>query len=253
MAVLADERRDDMHSERLEQLGLRNFIAGVPFNVRTNQPKSQFKQQIDQILQVANIQPAHFYSAGQVHGDTVQYADGVTGEAYTTGRFFPDTDGLITDKTGIALLIKYADCTPVVLFDPVRRVQAVVHSGWRSTVKRISAIALDKMVNDFHCDTANIVAFLGPTIDQSHYEVGPEVYDAFLDFKTRDSFFLPQGDKYLLSMAKANEVILLEAGIAQKNIEISPFSTFTTRELHSARRDGTNYQLNGIVTMMEHF
>ena len=109
MAVLADERRDDMHSERLEQLGLRNFIAGVPFNVRTNQPKSQFKQQIDQILQVANIQPAHFYSAGQVHGDTVQYADGVTGEAYTTGRFFPDTDGLITDKTGIALLIKYAD------------------------------------------------------------------------------------------------------------------------------------------------
>lgn len=239
-----------MESQLLKELGLQHFIAGVPYNVRTNQSASEWQTQVESILAESGIQPQTLYSAGQVHGDVVQYADGTNGEYYHLGRHFEQTDGLLTDKKGIALLIKYADCTPVVLYDPVRQVQAIVHSGWRSTVKRISRRALEQMVAQFGCRTENIVAFLGPTIDVAHYEVGAEVYGAFADFPQRDTFFEQKNGKYYLDMAGANVAILLEAGMDRSRIEVCPIATYPSPHLHSARRDGANYQLNALVTMI---
>ena len=106
------------------------------------------------------------------------------------------------------------------------------------------------MEKEFNCKRENVLVYLGPSIDQDNYEVGSEVYEAFTDFDTRDSFFKPHGDKYLLDMLEANLSILKSAGIKEENIDRERASTYTDTRLHSARKEGRNYQLNAILTIM---
>ena len=240
-----------MHSKRLKENGLLNKIGGSDYNFRSATAKDSIKVDVERLLAEAGMADVEtVYTGKQIHGKNVAYADGEMGEEFVVGRHFTDTDGLITDKPGVALLIKYADCTPVVLFDPVKNVQASVHSGWRSTVQKISHVAIDKMVNEFGCQKENILAYLGPSIDQENYEVGPEVYEAFDGEVDRDLYFRPHGEKYLLSMTDANYQLLLKAGIQPENIEVNTASTFTDEALHSARKEGKDYELNGIITML---
>lgn len=240
-----------MYSRLLKENGLLNKIGGSNYNFRSATAKVSIKADVERLLEAAGMEDAQtVYTGKQIHGKHVAYADGEMGEDFVIGRHFTDTDGLITDKPGVALLIKYADCTPVVLFDPVKNVQASVHSGWRSTAQKISHVAIDKMVNEFDCDIKNILAYLGPSIDQDHYEVGPEVYAAFEAETDRNLYFKPHREKYLMSMTEANYQLLLKAGIRPENIEVNTTSTHIDDTLHSARKEGKDYELNGIVTML---
>lgn len=240
-----------MHSKLLKENGLNNYISGSQYHIRAKLIGEKVKDEVKEILNIMGEKPSEIYSGQQIHGDTIKYCDGRTGKEFYYGRYFPETDGLITDKENIALLIKFADCTPIVLFDPIKKVQAAVHSGWRGTVKRISEKAINKMVEDFFCDKENILAFVGPSIDIDNYEVGPEVYEAFKNFENREKFFKPHGEKYLMSMIDANIDILLQNGIKKSNIEVCQDSTYNNEKLNSARRDGENYKLNSIITIMK--
>lgn len=240
-----------MQSERLNSKGVKLFIAGSAYNFRYQTAGEKVKTDMNRILDILDVQPEEIYTGQQTHSATVAYADGKNGEAFVFGRTFKDTDGLLTDKKKVGLLIKYADCTPIVLYDPVNDVLAVVHSGWRGTVQRISEQAIVRMETEFNSKRENLLAFVGPSIDQANYEVGPEVYEAFSDFPERDSFFQPADDKYKLSMTDANLVSLTESGIKESNIEVDRRSTYTDERLHSARKEGTDYQLNGLFVMMD--
>lgn len=240
-----------MYSKRLKEKGLLNSIGGKEFNFRMTNTEEALIKDYERLLKKAEIkEPTAIYSSRQTHSTNIAYADGTNGDSFIVGQRFEDTDGIITDKTNIALFIKFADCTPVVLFDPVQKVQAIVHSGWRGTVGEISKLALKKMTQEFGVKKENILAYLGPSIDQENYEVGPEVYDAFSMNPDRDQFFRPNGEKYLLDMLKANYHLLLQAGIPEENIEMESASTFTDDRLHSARQEGRNYGLNAMVTCM---
>lgn len=238
-----------LNSKLLSKFGLKNYISGSNFDIRDN---DQITENLNYFASILNIRPSLFYTAHQTHTNNIKYADGVSGINKPYGKMFEETDGLITDRDDVALVIKFADCTPVVLYDPIKKVQAVVHSGWRGTVKKISAKAINMMVTDFNCNINDILCFIGPSIDQNNYEVGSEVYDAFKDFEYRDTFFQPFGEKYKLSMIDANLSILIECKIPLNNIEVCRISTFDTPELNSARRDKDNYKLNSIITMISH-
>lgn len=240
-----------MKSSLLEKHGLVNFIAGDGYNFRYQQAGKKVIENVKKVLETAKIKPKEIYTGQQTHSANVTYVDGKNGEEFVFGKTFINTDGLITDQRNVALLIKFADCTPVVLFDPVNQVQASVHSGWRGTTKRISLNAINQMEQKFSCKRENILAYVGPSIDQANYEVGLEVYEEFKDFQNRDEFFVPKGEKYLLSMLDANIAILKEAGIKEENMDVERASTYTDSRLHSARAEGKDYQLNGIVTMIK--
>lgn len=240
-----------MYSKLLKEKGLINYISGSEFTIRTKLIGSKIKDEVEEILQIMGEKPEEIYSAGQVHGDVIKYCSGYTGKEYIFGRVFHDTDGLITDKENIALLIKFADCTPIILYDPLKKVQAALHSGWRGTVQEIGRKAIELMEKDYGCMKENIYAYLGPSIDMENYEVGEEVYNAFKNFKNRDNFFKKKGDKYLLSMIDANLDLLVENGIKKDNIEVSRESTYKNLSLNSARRDKENYKLNSIITIMK--
>lgn len=240
-----------MHSTLLEKQGLANKVFGADYNFRTETSEAGVDQDIQKALKELEISPKVLYSGFQCHGKNVAYSDGQTGDQTKLGRQFKETDGLITDKEDIALMVKFADCTPIVMFDPKKKILSAVHSGWRGTVQRISHEAIDQMVNDFGSNLEDILVYVGPSIDIDNYEVGPEVYEAFEGFSERDSFFQEHGEKYQLSMTGANVSILKEAGIKEENIEVSEESTWNSDALHSSRQEGKDYQLNSMIVMME--
>ena len=104
----------------------------------------------------------------QTHSDiiwTVKQVEGCLG----------DGDALITADPGIFLAIRTADCVPILLADPVRRVVAAVHAGWRGTVAGIAALTVERMRNEFGTDPGDILAAVGPSIGPCCFEVGTEV------------------------------------------------------------------------------
>jgi hypothetical protein len=140
---------------------------------------------------------------------------------------------MITDQPGIGLAVNIADCVPVLLFDPVKKIIAGVHSGWRGTEKKILHKTLNKLL-DYKSIPENIVAYIGPSISRNIYEVGKEVAELF-DKKYIDE----RENKLFLDVAGINYNILLESGVKKNNIQVSELCTFAMKDiLHSYRRDG---------------
>ena len=92
----------------------------------------------------------------------------------------PERDGIYTDEPGVALVCFSADCTPILLHDPVHHAAAAVHAGWRGTAKGIAARCVEAMSRDFGTDPADLQAAIGPCIGPCCFETGPEVRAAML-------------------------------------------------------------------------
>ncbi|MCR5546433.1 MAG: peptidoglycan editing factor PgeF [Lachnospiraceae bacterium] len=148
---------------------------------------------------------------------------------------YDDVDGLITNVSDLPLVTFFADCIPLVMFDPKKRVIAAAHSGWRGTVGKIGKVTIDKMVENFGCDPKDILCCVGPGICRDCYEVSgdvaEEVKKAFgkelaEQYLLRPSVFHPRDrEKYMLDLWKACEVVFLEAGISKENIEVTDYCT----------------------------
>ena len=95
------------------------------------------------------------------------------------GKVMKDMDGLATNEPGIPLYTGYADCVPLFFYDPVEKVAALAHSGWRGTVGRIGAKMVRFLESEFGCKKENIVAAIGPSICRSCYEVSEDVAEKF--------------------------------------------------------------------------
>jgi hypothetical protein len=104
----------------------------------------------------------------------------------------PAGDGLMTAEPGLLLTIRIADCLPLLLVDPQRRVVAAVHAGWRGALARVIQKAVGDMRRAFGSDPQKLIAALGPSIRACCYEVGEEVVEAFHGgFAAADGFFRP--------------------------------------------------------------
>lgn len=131
-------------------------------------------------------------------------------------------DGLITNEKNLLLCTVEADCLPVYFYDPVKEVIAMVHSGWKGTVKKISEITIQKMRTTFGSNPQNILVAIGPHICKDCYEVGPDVLEEFrrsFDDQELKKIFTPKNqEKYLLDLELAVKITLIKNGIPGKNI-----------------------------------
>ncbi len=153
------------------------------------------------------------FSAYQVHGRAVTL---VEGDTPIEPR--PKCDVLVTRSSARTLMLRYADCTPVLLADPRQRAVAVVHAGWRGSAVRASAAAVEALVGAFGTRPADIVAGIGPAIGPCCYEVGGDVFGAFADRST-----LFNGRK--LDLWEANRQALVESGVPGESIEVAAICT----------------------------
>lgn len=136
-------------------------------------------------------------------------------------RDYPESDGLVTNEAGVALVVFTADCTPILLHDPVTGAVGAVHAGWRGTAAGIAARAVETMARCYGCDPGNIRAAIGPNIDlccfETHADV-PEAMTAALGDDAR-AYIRPAGEKYHVDLKGINAHILRQAGV--RHIEIS--------------------------------
>ena len=147
-------------------------------------------------------------------------------------------DGLITNEKNFLLCTVEADCVPVYFYDPAKEVIAMVHSGWKGTVQKISEVAIQKMCSEFGSNPANIMVAIGPHICKDCYEVGQDVFQEFVQAFTDDEmekiFSRKNEEKYLLNLQEAVTLTLLKNGILEKNIFPTSVCTFHSQiEGHS--------------------
>lgn len=183
----------------------------------------------------------------QTHSDHVEVA-----AATYPNATIPDTDALITNEPGWFVCVQTADCVPVLLFDPQKRVVAAVHAGWRGTVSKIVAKTIRQMSEKYGCRPSDIVAGIGPSIHMHAYEVGPEVVSAVeSNFTNSPALLKPSlktGHAYF-DLWEANQTVLLESGVPEENIEVMGLCSYEHAELfYSARREGidTGRMVSGI-------
>jgi len=131
------------------------------------------------------------------------------------GSIIPDTDILLTDEANVPILLRFADCTPVLLYDPVHRACAVVHSGWRGTVAGAVPAAVHAMRAAFSSRPGELIAGIGPSIGPCCYEVGDDVTDAVRQTFDRAEALLPRngGGRRHFDLWSANRRWLVEAGV----------------------------------------
>ncbi|MDD5370080.1 MAG: peptidoglycan editing factor PgeF [Anaerolineaceae bacterium] len=160
------------------------------------------------------------YDCWLVHGVDAIRVDQPRGEADHL-----QADILLTDHPDVTLFMRYADCVPILLFDPVRRVIGLVHAGWVGSVNKVAKVAVERMVEWYRSDPANMRAVIGPSICVNHYPVGPEVIA-----KMRSAFGVCADDMLVrcngqehFNLWMANRWILEQAGVQQ--IEVAGICT----------------------------
>lgn len=186
-------------------LNLGNSTADAPEHVAENRAR---------LWQALDIHPDQVATSHQVHGSEVL--------TVTQPGRFDSYDALITNQPGILLAVTIADCTPILIFDPVHKAIAAIHAGWRGTVQAIALKTLDAMNRKFGTNPADCYAYVGTCIDECSFEVGAEVGEQFSDAHRRFDSAL---GKYFVDLKKANSDQLLAAGVPQNRIQISAYST----------------------------
>ncbi len=182
----------------------------------------------------------------QVHGTNVAVV-----QAGNRGCAFDDTDALVTAEPDTPLVILTADCAAVVLFDPVRNAVGVAHAGWRGTVAGIVTATVERMREAFGSDPSGLLAAIGPSIGPCCYEVGAEVMEAVgaafpahrnellleADMASAGSFRASANeDRLHFDLWRANEILLLEAGVREANIEPAGLCTACRTDIFYSHR-----------------
>jgi len=157
-------------------------------------------------------------------------------------------DILITQNKDVTLLARFADCVPILLYDTNKKIIAIVHAGWRGSVNKIAAKAIEQMENKFHCNPGDIIAGIGPSIGPEKYEVGGDVIAAVKNINNLDytKYLDSKGGKTLLNLWDLNQDILLEAGV--KFVEMANICTATdVNDWFSHRKESGNTGRFGVV------
>lgn len=169
------------------------------------------------------------------------------GKGTVREKDYQDVDGLLTDEPGVYLATFYADCVPLYFVDTKRKAVALAHSGWRGTVARMGQCVVQKMQDAYGTEPADIVAAIGPSICQACYEVSEDVADAFAAAfqkpgQEREILISKDDGKYQLDLWRANEIVLVEAGIPKEQIQTTDLCTchnsrflFSHRASHGRR------------------
>jgi YfiH family protein len=222
-------RDGGISSPPYNSLNLGLHTADNPAHVLTNRKL---------LAEGTGIMPEKFLYASQVHSGDVKVIDQATIESGIL-TYNPRTDATVTALPGICLMVMVADCVPLLLFDPVKRVSAVIHAGWRGTVQHITSNTIRAMIQHFRCDPADIIAGIGPSIGPCCYEVGEETRSVVeQSFGTSDGFLVyhNRSKKPHFDLWFANRMQLTEQGVMTENIETAGLCTLCRQDIFFSSR-----------------
>ena len=174
----------------------------------------------------------------QTHSDQVRAVTS-SDHAGLDHRNYPQCDALITDQPGTALWVFSADCTPILLHDPVTGAVGAAHAGWRGTAAAIAAKTVSAMVRAYGCKPEDIRAAIGPNIGQCCFQTDADVPHAMIATYGKDAlaFIRKEEQKYYVNLKEMNALALRSVGVT--HIEISTLCTACRQDLFwSHRKNG---------------
>lgn len=239
------------------------YSLGIDKNFRTARankqklPEQEAKKAIkdyENLGKCIDIKLNKMVKPNQAHTDKIQIVEKhiLENEADFNLEVYDKTDGLITNKKDIALATTNADCILLLFFDPVNKVIANVHSGWRGTIQRISVKTVQKMVNKFNCKPENIICCICPSIRKCHFEVENDVKEIFekefkdLKIEQNNDIMEKQKDKekWNIDTVLINKILLKQERLKQENIIDSGICSVCNSDLiHSYRVERQGYGL----------
>jgi YfiH family protein len=187
------------------------------------------------LASAVGVAPDHVVSMNQVHGREVVT---VRGEV---PRERPEADALVSRSSDEALVVRAADCVPLLIADRQTRAVGAVHAGWRGTAARVAVAAVESLTCEFGSRPEDLIVAIGPAIAPCCYEVGSDLVDAFAaaghERYLIDRWFLtPRDKKMRLDVPGANRDQLVLAGVREENIHVSGLCTAMHLDLLTSYR-----------------
>ena len=203
-------------------------IGGRGFDLawNTGDDPDPVRRRIAVAASALGMDPHGVCCALQEHGSRVGCVDELPDEDPAAPcRVFGACDALITDRPGITLLIRVADCVPILAYDPVRRVVAVVHAGWKGTLAGAAAETVATMRVRYGCSVPDVLAGIGPSIGPCCFEVGREVAERFLRTPEGKGSVHIRAGTAVVDLQEVNRRQLLRCGLLPERIEMSGICT----------------------------
>lgn len=216
-----------------EALNLALHVGDDPDRVLENRAR---------VAQVLGFEPEWFTVGQQVHGAevaNVERSDRGRGAVVETDAL-AGVDALITRAHDTPLMVLVADCVALCLYDPARAAIGLAHAGWKGTLARVAERTIEAMSRSFGTEPGDVMAAIAPSIGRGHYEVGQDVFDAYVDGfgrKTAQVFLQEDMDgTCYLDLWSANEFQLRAAGLKPENIAVTEMCTACHPDLFFSHR-----------------
>ncbi len=228
-------RHGGLSAKPYDSLNMSDSVGDLPANVAENRHRA---------LEAIAGSDFAYVTANQVHGGNVAVVE----EPWETN---PDADALVTDQPHIALVMLFADCVPIFFFDPIKRVIALAHAGWRGAAANIAHRTVAAMVSRYECAPRDIFAAIGPSISADRFEVGLDVLQPLQAawnssgasaFTIRDEF----AGKFSANLRLIVYDQLQGAGLNPDHVAVCDVCTFdASRDFFSHRRDASKLGKTG--------
>lgn len=253
-------RFDIMDSSQI-RLGITDRTGGVsdmPYgDMNTSfyglDQKAHVMENIKRTLDTLNIDARIIFATKQVHGTQIVMIDDIknldrfskvdtTATALESYELYTidSTDGLITSRSDVVLMTFYADCVPLMFFDPIHACTASVHSGWRGTKDRIGQVAVEKMIRSYGSKVEDIRVAIGHSAGACCYEVDFPVIEAFEKTYPKawleNAVFPKDYGKYHIDLKWLNKMLMLSLGIKESHIEVDLSCTICHPEKYHSHR-----------------
>ena len=207
-------------------------INGINFKIGSKENEDSMLK----LCNVLNIDKNSIVRPDQKHTDIVKSINELDED-------LTNVDGLITNKKNINMFLSFADCTPILIYDPVKKVACNIHSGWKGTLQKIAQKGVLKMIKEYGTKAENLIVCIGPCIQKCHFEVSKDVEEKFektFRYLNRNNDIIKKAkekeDKYLIDTTLINRLILEEVGIKKENIIDSKICTVCNADImHSYR------------------
>lgn len=215
--------------------------CSAPAALEEPKAEQEYRRRFLEIFQLTSDQTQ---MVKQVHGDTV-----LTVEELRLGQELPEADAMITNRPGVGLVTIHADCVPVILVDPVRRVIAAVHAGWKGTLAGIVRKTVARMQAEYGSTPKECYAAIGPAIGSCCYWVPPERIAIFAEKWPEFDFTAAQQDS-ALDLALINQKFLENCGFLPEQIDNARLCTSCCdNDFYSFRREQATGRMLSLVMM----
>lgn len=243
------EYQDDLS----HALFLKTYDTSFSLDYNTNLRENTIKK----ISKEFNIPLSNFVQAHQKHTNNIEKLDS------TNIQIYNNVDGFETNKKNIASIITFADCMPILLYDPLKKVYSNIHSGWKGVVKKIALVGVSRLISDYGSNVKDIICLIGPNIHKENFLVNDDVknlYESNFDNELLKKYNIIEktdfsneiGIQYRIDNNLLIELLLKEIGLQSQNIINCNICTFKNNNLfHSRRSNKNNHRLNGCFMLLK--